>query len=118
MYCPICRAEFSEGISRCAACDAALVEFLTEVIEPEDDLAVLFKTPDPVLLMVIKSLLKSAGIPYRVQGEEGLHMFPLSFAGGFFNPSAYGAVIQVRRQDLPDAKTLLEESVTPPESED
>jgi hypothetical protein len=91
---------------------------LENSIQPEDDLVALFKTPDIALLMVVKSLLESAGISYMVQGEEGLHVFPLSFSAGFFNPSAYGAVIRVRREDLPDARKLLEESVPPASDSD
>lgn len=118
MYCPKCKTEYSESASKCPTCGAALVDSLENPIQPEDDLVALFKTPDIALLMVVKSLLESAGISYMVQGEEGLHVFPLSFSAGFFNPSAYGAVIRVRREDLPDARKLLEESVPPASDSD
>ncbi len=76
----------------------------------------LVRTPDLALLMVMKSLLDSAQVPYVVQGEEGLHAFPLRLAGWFFNTSAHAAVIRVREQDYADARTLIEETV-PPSSE-
>lgn len=114
MYCPECGAENGEGAVQCAACGASLADLPAEVIGPEDDLVDLVKTPDGALLMVIKSVLDSARIPYVVQGEEGLHAFPLTLAGGFFNTSAFCAVIRVRSRDFTDAKNLLELTVPPP----
>lgn len=110
MYCPKCKREYAAGISRCDACAAALVDALPASTEPEDDLVELLKTPDIALLMVVKSVLEASGIPFVVQGEEGLHVLPLTFSGGFFNTSAYGAVIRVRRESLADAKRLLGET--------
>ena len=77
----------------------------------------LFRTSDIALLMVIKSLLESAGIPFSVQGEEGLHVLPLSFPGAWFDPSAYGAVIRVRKEDLADARKIIEDTVALPDDE-
>jgi hypothetical protein len=113
LYCPKCKTECSESVSRCHTCGAVLVDSLESTVEPENDLVTLFKTPDIGLLMVVKSVLESAGISYVVQGEEGLHVFPLGSSAGFFNPSAFGAVIRVCRKDLSDARKLLEETVPP-----
>jgi len=107
LYCPKCKAEYSHDITQCAVCEVSLVDSLTSAIEPEDEPVELFKTPDIALLMVVKSVLESAGIPFWVRGEEGLHLFPMSLSGGFFNTTAYGAAVLVRREDLPDASKLL-----------
>jgi hypothetical protein len=118
LYCPKCKTDYSESAPSCPTCGTALVDSSENAIEQENNLVPLFRTPDIGLLMVVKSVLESAGISYLVQGEEGLHVFPLSFSAGFFNPSAFGAVIRVRRKDLPDAKILLEESVPPASDSD
>ncbi len=114
MNCPECGAELSGDAVRCAACGADLADSPAGGIEPGEDVVDLIKTPDIALLLVIKSLLDSARIPYLVQGGEGLHAFPLTLGGGFFNPSAFAAVIRVRPDDFPDAKRLIEETVPPP----
>ncbi len=105
MICPKCRLEFPAGESQCPHCSTG-----TAANAAGDELVELLKTADIVLLAVVKSMLDSAGIPYLVQGEEGLHVLPLGKAGGFFAPSALGAVIRVRRRDLQDARKMLEET--------
>jgi len=110
LYCPKCKAEYSRDIIQCAACKVSLVDSLTSAIEPENEPIELFKTQDIALLMVVKSVLESAGIRFWVRGEEGLRLFPMSFSGGFFNATAYGAVVLVRREDLHDASKLLAET--------
>jgi hypothetical protein len=107
LYCPKCKAEYSHDITQCAVCEVSLVDSLTGATEPADEPIELLKTPDIALLMVVKSVLESAGIPFWVRGEEALHVLPLSLSGGFFNATAYGAVVLVRREDLPDASKLL-----------
>jgi hypothetical protein len=74
------------------------------------------RTTDLALLAVVKSLLDSAAIPYVVQGEEALHMFPIG--GGFFNPKAVEASLMVRQEDMEDVSQLLSslETDTKPDS--
>jgi hypothetical protein len=83
-------------------------------IKPDEDFAVLLRTTDVALLMIIKSLLDSAGIQYMVQGAEDFRMLPLGSPGGFFGPAALGATILVRREDLADARQLLDQCATHP----
>ncbi len=111
MYCPHCRRRYGNEASRCDACGAALVESPPGSIEPEDELVELCRTPDAGLLLVIKSVLDSAGIPYLVQGEAALGL-----SAGFFHPDAYSAIIRVRNADLPDARALLEAGGAPPDA--
>ena len=75
------------------------------------DLVELLRTTDTARLMVIKSLLDSEEIRYMVQGEESLRVFSVGISGGLFNPSAFCAILWVRREDLEDARLLLQEPV-------
>lgn len=118
MYCQKCKAEYQAGTSRCARCEAALVESQEDAPDRDHDLVDFLRTPDVAMLTVVKSLLDSADIPYVVQGEEGLRMFPAGVSGGFFNPSALGAVIRLRREDLEDATQLLTEHAPSPDAEE
>jgi hypothetical protein len=115
LICPKCQTVFPAGQSNCPSCGAASDDLPDDALDAGDVLVELLRTPDIAQLVVIKSLLESSGIPFMVIGEEGLRTFPLSMAGGFFNPSALGATIRVRRQDLAAARQLLEESAAPPE---
>ena len=111
MFCTQCKIAYPAGQSVCRSCGAPLEDTPGNLTGSDDDPVELLRTPDIARLAVIRSLLESSGIPFTVFGEEGLRTFPLSMAGGFFNPSAIGAVIRVRRQDLPAARQLLEETV-------
>ena len=83
-------------------------------VKPNEDPVVLLRTTDVALLMIIKSLLDSAEIQYMVQGAEDFRMLPLGSPGGFFGPSALGAAIMVRREDLADARQLLDQCAAHP----
>jgi len=85
-----------------------------DTVKPDEDFAVLLRTTDVALLMVIKSLLDSAGIQYMVQGAEDFRMLPLGSSGGFFSSSALAAAIHVRRADLADARLLIEQCAAHP----
>lgn len=71
------------------------------------DLVELFRTTDPARLMVIKSVLDSAEIPYMVQGEESLRQLSWGISGGLFQPSSLCAILFVQTEDLESAKVLL-----------
>ncbi len=113
MFCPTCRISFPDGQLQCSSCGVELVADPEDEIETAEELVDLFATPEVALLSVVKSVLDSAGIPYVVQGEEGLRTFPLGMTAGFFNPSAFAAVIRVRRRDYADAQSLLAEAADP-----
>jgi hypothetical protein len=113
MFCPKCHAAFPDGPLQCSSCGVDLVAGPENGNVTTQELVDLLTTPDVALLAVVKSVLDSAGIPYVVQGEEGLRTFPLGMTGGFFNPSAFAAVIRVRRRDYPDAQCLLAETADP-----
>jgi len=69
----------------------------------------LLSTTDIGYLAVVKSLLESAGIRFVVQGEEGLHLFPITMSGSLFRSQALAATVLVCREDEEDACRLIEE---------
>ena len=77
--------------------------------DTHDDLVPIFDTSDPALLPVIKSLLMGAGIPYLVQGEEAMSMFPVGEIIGPFTKRGLAARILVKPEDVEAATELLRE---------
>jgi hypothetical protein len=109
MFCPECGDEYREGFEKCAYCDVPLVhELPTEDAAPQEEMAVLLKTPDVGKLAIVKSLLESAGIPYVVQGEDAVSLFPTAYSSGFFNPEAHGAEVLVPGPDVEAARQVLQ----------
>ncbi len=118
MICPECRAEYREGIERCANCDVALVRELP-AHEQDDagDLVPVLKTTDPGLLPVARTVLDAAGIPYVVQGEAALSYFPLGPAAARATGRMTGASILVPRDRAEEARVLLETSPEAPDGD-
>jgi len=73
----------------------------------------LLQTHDLAELGLAKSILASADIPFLVDGESSLGLFPLT-TPGFFGKRGLGAVVRVRREDLDEARELLEAAVPDP----
>jgi hypothetical protein len=108
MFCPNCGDEYREGFEKCAYCDVLLVhELPAGDPSSREEMVVLLKTPDIGKLAIIKSLLESADIPFLVQGEGGVSLFPTAYSSGFFNPEAHGADVLVPKEDLESAIQLL-----------
>ncbi len=78
--------------------------------EDEGPYVELLQTHDLAELGLAKSILASADIPFLVDGETSLGLFPLT-TPGFFGKRGLGAVVRVRREDLEEARALLEEAV-------
>jgi len=107
MICPRCGARSEAAERSCPACGAA---------RDGDTLVCVQRTADAALLPLFKSLLDGAEIPYVVQGEEALGLFPLGrFAVGLLNPDTLGASILVPRARAAEARALLE---TEPDAEE
>ena len=108
MFCPSCRAEFRPGFTECTECEVYLVDALPpDPYQETVDLVPVFRTSDPIVLPLVRSLLDSAGVPYLVQGEEALGLFPLGPAGGRVARSAVGAVVHVAKGDADSVKEML-----------
>lgn len=124
MHCPECGVEYREGFDRCHDCDVALVSGPDSPdrgsstrdggLGRDDDqraLVPVLRTTDPALLPVVKSLLQSADIPYFVQGEEAMGLFPLGPFGGHHSRSRLGAVIHVPPDRVDEVRELLQEEL-------
>jgi hypothetical protein len=78
MFCPQCKSEYQEGITRCSDCNIDLVTSLA----PEDhelnmDYIELTSTLNIGNLMFIKSVFDAEGIDYKVFGENFTYVDPL-----------------------------------------
>ena len=109
MYCPQCKTEYLETTRACADCGAWLRPGAPERDERRaPDLVPVFITADIALLAVVTSALEAAEIPFVVQGEGGLRLFPLGpFALGVHRP-VLGARILVLPEHADDATKFLE----------
>lgn len=124
MFCPICHAEFIPGFTSCDECGVELVDELPAEPprgraaarslpwsaggdSPEGsrgpsssrpvELVTVFRSGDPGLVALVKSILMDAGIPF-------VDTWPV------FGP---GGAIRVAREDAADAEALLAELEAP-----
>ncbi len=130
MYCPICHDEYIAGFTRCSDCDVPLVEELPSPAKgahrpkphdpsrpdgpPHDDrdLVTVLASGDPGLMAVAKSLLRSADIPFLVQGEGVQDLFGVGRIGSGFNVVTGPARLQVGAGDADDAREVLADLTT------
>ena len=73
MFCPECRSEYRQGFTECADCHVALVERLPALAQEPDhniEVVTVYRSIDPALTMLARSLLDSAGIPYYLIREN------------------------------------------------
>ena len=75
----------------------------------DGDLVPVFDTSDPALLLVIKSLLQGAEIPFLVQGEAAMSMLPIGQLIGPFAKRGLSARFLVKPADAEAASELLSE---------
>jgi len=100
LYCRSCEHAYPDG-DRCPDCGA-------DLLPAEQELVAVLNTSDSALLPVLKSVLDAAEIPYVVQGDQAMGLFPLgSFGGGLFR-RVLGASILVPRDREKEARELLE----------
>jgi hypothetical protein len=136
LFCPECGAEYQPGFTTCHDCRVALVEGLPEpavgelvVSEaspsparppaahpPADpaerlDLVIVFRTGDPGMIALVRSLFQAADIPFMTRGEGIQDLTGLGRLGSGYN-LAFGPVeFHVRRDDAADARLLLDDLV-------
>ncbi len=113
MFCPKCAGEYRAGFTECADCQVMLVNQPVDVAEapaqPMLELVTVFKSGNPAIVPLAKSLLESADISFVTKGESvqdviGWGRFP---AGVNF---AVGPVeFQVATEDAEEARRLLED---------
>ena len=130
MYCPKCHAEYIAGFTRCSDCDVPLVEALPPAPKRahrsgthdgshpgrsphhDRDLVTVLASGDPGLMAVAKSLLRSADIPFLVQGEGVQDLFGVGRIGSGFNVVTGPARLQVGADDADDARAVLADLIT------
>ncbi len=131
MFCPVCKAEYRQGIARCADCDADLVAALpqkadstNETGDPLVEAAILLcRESDPATLTAILIALDNAQIPYHEFAEHD----PRAWLYGPFPSSPHWSIgmgheIRVRASDLEPAREIVEKILekeqepTPPAS--
>ena len=79
MFCPECKSEFIEGITKCPVCDIKLIDELPPEPEPEFvDYKEILATYNPTDVAFLKSLLDSEGISYFFKGERFMYAGPLA----------------------------------------
>ena len=88
MYCPQCRGEYREGFTRCDECGVDLVAELPPEDHDAPEYEKVFETSEADVIPVIKSVLEGAEIPYLVEGEDLMNLFPSDMLGGIYKSSA------------------------------
>ena len=125
MFCPLCKAEYREGVYRCADCDIPLVYSLPDERGGKADsqqtgqelTALLTGEEDPVFLTALLSALDEAGIPHY---EAAIHDHEASFSNPFPSRHRFGRgyEVSVLRSDVQAAKRVLlaleQKAVEPP----
>lgn len=105
MYCPKCKSEYVDGITRCPDCDVDLVKELPKKKtegDPDIKFVSIMETADLGLIAIAKSILEEENIDYFTQGEGFNNMF---------NPVTSPVTILVREEDEQNAKDFLQELI-------
>jgi hypothetical protein len=126
LYCPQCGADYRPGFTLCSDCLVPLVDRSSEASAPAApvpavtapsaealrrhlELVTVFKTGDPGLIAVVKSILQSAEIPFTTKGEGIQDLTGVGRLGSGYNP-AFGPVeVQVSSADVTDTSVLLDD---------
>ena len=108
MYCPECRSEYVDGVTKCPDCSVALTDELPPVPPeesptPEEDpdiqYAPLVRTYSAKDIALIHSILDGTNIRYFIQGENFTHVRPM----------ADPAILMVDEETAEDARELLKD---------
>jgi hypothetical protein len=102
MWCPQCKAEYVQGITRCPECDVDLVDKLPEeepeiIIREKIEWVEVLNTFNQGDVAVIKSILDNAEITYYLIGE---HV-------GITRPWVDPVRVMVKKEEVFEAKELL-----------
>jgi hypothetical protein len=113
MFCPQCKTEFRNGITRCSDCDIELVDAEPKAPSddspPEGNLLLLWSGDNLALHASLLEELKAAGIPYfsRPVGNYSLRAFPNRFPVS--GVPLFGFEVSVLSSDSQRAKAILEQ---------
>jgi hypothetical protein len=112
MFCPSCKAEFPQGITRCSSCDIELVDAsskgLSSDAPSEGNLVLLWSGDDLALHGALLEELKAGGVPYfsRAIGNYSRRAFANRFPASGVPP--FGFEVSVLSSDSDRAKAILE----------
>jgi hypothetical protein len=117
MYCPLCKAEYRAGFTRCSDGDVDLVDAVTEIPASalsQGNLVLLWAGDDLSLHAALLEELKAAGLPYfdRPIGTPSLRAFPNRFPRAVTPLS--GFEVAVLSSDLEVAKGILQNLANDP----
>lgn len=106
MFCPQCRMEYRPEITRCPDCEVGLVSTLPaesagpaegdEPIPGYGDLVTVFRTSNYANLLIARSLLESADIPFWSKGDSLSSLF-------------FSGALMVTPEDESEAREILAE---------
>lgn len=110
MFCPMCKAEYRQGITTCADCEVVLVPSLLPTEKPNEHPAAigplqpLWEGEDLALHTSLLETLKRAMIRY-FDGPVSLYVDPFP---GIRPQARFGYKVVVLASDFPAAKQILE----------
>jgi hypothetical protein len=110
MFCPVCKAEYREGFTRCSECDTNLVASLgsSESSARREGPVLAWRGDDPVALSRVLAALQEAQIPsYQIADHDQPAFQPAI-------PRPRCAVF-VRREDDARAAQMIREALGTPE---
>ena len=119
MFCPLCKAEYRQGFTRCADCDVELVPALEAETAAESGgpVVVLWQGEDPVLFGAITAALAEAEIEfYERQGEDEDISYSRPFPVKLLSSGSFE--VRVFQRDLAAARDVVQElEGMPPEEQ-
>jgi hypothetical protein len=84
-------------------------------MQNEESLEVVLETVDPTEVVIVKSLLEGAGIPYLTSGEDQYDAFRGAFRGTVFSPRGRPVTFLVPASMAEEARLLLQGGDLPDE---
>ena len=115
MFCPICKAEFVEGITECSDCKVPLVASVPGESEAQNDpalnsanLVTVFVPESEADHLAIGALLQSAGIEFHSKNARVQNLFGMGQLGTGFNVAAGPVQMQVLEGEFEKAKELID----------
>jgi hypothetical protein len=102
VFCPVCKAEYREGFTRCTECSVALITALPadQPAAGMSDLALAWRGTDPTAFSAALAALQGAAIPsYQVSDHD-------QFVWGLAIPRPQYRIL-VRKTDLEAARDLV-----------
>lgn len=119
MFCPICKAEYRQGFTRCADCEVDLVYSLDQATQDapgaahEGRLVPLWVGDDLPLHVALLEELKSAGIPFFDRPAGGYPGTRKGVPEWMVPRPLLGFEVEVLSSDLSRAQQILENLATP-----